>query len=521
MSSKVAKAVIAVTMFAAIGIPARLAAQERNLKHHHYKLVDLGTFGGPASYVNFNTDVLNERGTVVGSSETAIPLPPNTNPFTCPGQQVFKAFEWHDGRVTNLGALANGNCSNAIWINGWGEIAGDSENGAVDPLTGINEMRAVVWHRGEITDLGTFGGNHSAAQAINDRGQVTGFALNDVPDRYSLFGLPFLGSSNGTQARAFVWCDGKMQDLGTLGGPDALGWFINDQGEIAGISYTNSTANDITGLPTLHPFLWQHGRMRDLGTLGGFGSLLTGSVFVNGLNNLGEVIGVSALGGDQAADPFLWDGTKLVDMFTEGNGGQFLSANVINDAGAIAGAAAFPNQPFDAALWNNGVVTDLGTLVGDCNSEAWSISASGQVGGVSVSCDGNAWRAFLWENGSMVDLNALVSSASHLQLIYAVGINDRGEIAGTGVLPGVSTATGQDTMAHVFVLIPCDENHPDIEGCDYGMVDPNSATRIRPPQITPALAAASADNMSRSEMPAGIRTLMANHHRRFENLPPK
>jgi probable HAF family extracellular repeat protein len=521
MNSKVAKAVIAVTMFAAIGIPTRLAAQERNLKHHHYKLVDLGTLGGPASYVNFNTDVLNERGTVVGSSETAILLPPNTNPFPCPGPQVFKAFEWHDERVTSLGALASGNCSNAIWINGWGEIAGDSENGAVDPLTGINEMRAVVWHRGEITDLGTFGGNHSAAQAINDWGQVTGFALNDVPDPYSLFDLPFLGSSNGTQARAFVWRDGKMQDLGTLGGPDALGWFINDQGQIAGISYTNSTANDITGLPTLHPFLWQHGRMKDLGTLGGFGSLLTGSVFVNGLNNRGEVIGVSALGGDQAADPFLWDGTKLVDMFTEGNGGQFLSANVINDAGAIAGAAAFPNQPFDAALWNNGLVTDLGTLDGDCFSEAWSISESGQVGGVSLSCDQNTWRAFLWENGSMVDLNSLVSDGAAMQLIYAVGINDRGEIAGTGVLPGVSTAMGNDPMAHAFVLIPCDENHPDIEGCDYDMVDPSSATCIRMPQITPALAVASAENTLRSEIPAGIHSFMANHHRRIGNLPPK
>ena len=519
MTSKASKVIIALTTFAAMAMPARLAAQERNAKHRHYKLIDIGTFGGPASYVNFNTDVLNSKGTVVGSSETSIPLPLNTNPFTCPGPQVFKAFERRDGHVTNLGALSDGNCSNAIWINAYGKIAGDSENGAVDSLTGINEVRAVVWHRGEITDLGTFGGNHSAAQAINDWGQVTGFALNDISDPYSLFDLPFLGSSNGTQARAFVWCDGKMEDLGTLGGPDALGWFVNDQGQIAGISYTNSTVNDITGLPTLHPFLWQNGRMKDLGTLGGFGSLLTGSVFVNGLNNRGEVIGVSALAGDQAADPFLWDGSKLVDMFTEGNGGQFLSANVINDSGEIAGAAAFPNQPLDAALWKNGVVTDLGTLDGDCFSEAWSISESGQVGGVSVSCDGNTWRAFLWENGSMIDLNSLVSSGAALQLIYAIGINDRGEIAGTGVLPGVSTATGQDTMAHAFVLIPCDEDHPDIEGCDYEAAD--AVTQVPPAPITSPLAAAMEGKMSGNEMTAGIRSLMANRHRRFGNLSPK
>jgi len=493
----------------------RTSAQEQNAKHHHYKLIDLGTFGGPASYVNFNTDVLNSHGAVIGSSETSISLPPNTNAYPCPGPQVFKAFEWHDGVVTNLGALPGGNCSNAIWINAVGQIAGDSENGAVDSLTGINEVRAVIWNRGELMDLGTFGGNHSAAQAINNWGLATGFALNSTPDPYSLFDLPFLGSSNGTQTRAFVWQNGRMQDLGTLGGPDAFGWFVNDWGQIAGISYTNSTANEVTGLPTLHPFLWQNGRMKDLGTLGGFGSLLTGSVFVTGLNNRGEVIGVSPLPGDRVSDPFFWDGTKLVDMFSDSAGGNVLVANVINDAGEVAGAAAFPNQAFDAAVWKNGVVTDLGFLEGDCGSEAWSINSTGQVGGVSVSCDGNTWRAFLWENGSMVDLNALVSSGPVLQLIYAVGINSRGEIAGTGVLPGVST--DQDTMSHAFVLIPCDENHPNIKGCDYSLVA--ATAPARPSQNMELSAPTSAAKLSPVDALTRFRSMIANRYRKSGPLP--
>jgi hypothetical protein len=35
-------------------IPVRLVAQynQENPKHHHYELTDLGTFGGPSSYVN-------------------------------------------------------------------------------------------------------------------------------------------------------------------------------------------------------------------------------------------------------------------------------------------------------------------------------------------------------------------------------------------------------------------------------------------------------------------------------------
>ena len=51
---------------------------------------------------------------------------------------------------------------------------------------------------------------------------------------------------------------------------------------------------------------------------------------------------------------------------------------------------------------------------------------------------GNA-RAFLWENGGpMVDLNTLIPPNSGLTLVQAFSINDRGEIAGIGVPPGVA-----------------------------------------------------------------------------------
>jgi probable HAF family extracellular repeat protein len=472
---------IAITTLLALPVP--LAAQ-----HHHYQVVDLGTFGGPLSYINaeFNSvPALNVRGITVGGSATPVPAPANTNPFGCLGPDgdvpfIFHSFSLQNGVVTDLGALSppDQNCSNAQAVNARGEVAGVSENGLIDPVTGLIEDRAVLWENGNIFDLGTLGGPHSFAFGISNRGQIIGWSLNDVPDAFSILDVLGYGTSNGTQTRAFLWEHSQMQDLGTLGGPDAYASFINQRGQITGASYTNSIPNATTGLPTLDPFLWENGTMIDLGTLGGtLGSPLA-------LNNAGQVIGTSNLAGDQAFDPFLWDKGNLIDLATNTIGATVVTANAINDGGEIVGAAAFANAPFDAYLWRKGAATDLGHLNGDQFSEAIAINSRGEAIGYSTFELGtDNVHPVLWKSGTPIDLNTTIPANSSLTLVVPIAINERGEIAGVGVPQGVSP-NDVNTLGHAFLLIPCDENHQGIEDCDFSEVEESdSAIKVGSPPV--------------------------------------
>jgi probable HAF family extracellular repeat protein len=466
---------IFVTMLLALAMPLPGAAAQ---KHHHYKLIDMGTFGGPASNaINY----LNNRGEMVGGSATPVPAPPTMNPFGSGGFDgagpvpfIFHAFLWKNGNVIDLGALppVDLNFSSPQGPpNEKGETVGVSENGIIDPIVGFTQIRAVVWKDRQILDLGTLGGNESDAFTLNNRGQVVGFALNATPDPFSTFYLQIFGSSAGTQTRAFLWDKRSgMQDLGTLGGPDAQAAFINERGQIAGFSYTNSTPNATTGFPTLDPFLWKDGKMVDLGTLGG----TVGAP--NALNNRGQVVGLSNLAGDVTFHPFLWSAPgPMLDLGTLG--GNNATATAINDAEEVIGSSDLPGgQATHAFLWTKkDGIKDLGTAYTfDTCSDPGAINSAGQIVGASRGCDFSSQEAVLWENGEIIDLNTLIPPNSALILTRAFTINDRGEIGGLGVIGGIGEPPGcfnDSVCGHTFLLIPCDEGHPNVEDCDYSLVD--------------------------------------------------
>jgi len=414
-------------------------------QYHHYQLIDPGTFGGPASYNESHPpeSIINDRGAAVGGADTSVPDPFAPNCFGYIDCFVTEAYVWQGSVLTDLGALNAGYSSVAQAINARGEAVGVSENGQIDPLTAYPEVIAVLWKNG-IVNLGTLGGNQSEANAINDRGQVAGVALNTISDPFANIPVPFCGNTfswcflfvpAASQAHAFRWTEaGGMQDLGTLGGPDSSASFVNRRGQIAGESFTSFMPNLSTGVPTLDPFFWENGKMVDIGTLGGTYGI------PNWMNNRGQVGGASDVAGDQNSHAFLWDkkeGLKDLGLLP---GGQYGNASSINDAGEIVGGSDAPRtSSFHAVLWKNGAIIDLGTVAGDTCSGANWINSRGQIVGTSGDCNFDDHAGLSENGGPLVDLQSLVQPGSGVILVSAIFINDRGEIAARGTPPVVSS----------------------------------------------------------------------------------
>lgn len=285
-------------------------------------------------------------------------------------------------------------------INASGQVVGDSALPS-DPST--HHVFVYTPGRG-LTDLGTLGGYVSDAGGINDIGQVTGDSR----------------TAGNAAVHAFLYTPGKgMMDIGTLGGFESTGTGINAGGEVTGYSDTDTYS-------VTHAFLYTAaGGMTDLGTLMGINGHYSEAY---GINNRGQVTGVSSIADDTIRAFLYTPGTGMTDLGTLG-GSYGSSGYAINASGQVTGFSYTNGEAVHAFLYTpGGVMQDLGTLGGNF-SQGEAINDSGQITGFSTNSNGEL-RAFLYSGAKMYDLTSLVTTGlpNNVYLEEAEGINDSGWI---------------------------------------------------------------------------------------------
>lgn len=280
-------------------------------------------------------------------------------------------------------------------INNAGQVVGSSWAARPDCPNGFIRQHGFLWQDGTITDLGTLGGCLSFATAINERGQIVGRSHTAAGDMHG-----------------FLWEAGVMRDLGTLGGTTSDVAGINDVGEVAGRASTTDGMD--------HAFLWQDGVMQDLGTLGGPTSSAAG------INTTGAVVGASTTaGGDTHA--FLWEDGVMQDLGTLG--GTYSAALAVNQKGEVVGESTDSTGERHAFFWSDGVMQDLGVLPGNNASTALAVNALGHIAGTAGVAQ--PWGAdyvagFSWSGGALQDIGRLDGGMT----VNLTGLNARDEIVG-------------------------------------------------------------------------------------------
>jgi probable HAF family extracellular repeat protein len=244
---------------------------------------DIGSAAGQSSVAS----AINASGTIVGTVDRT-------------------AYEWVDGQPISLNLAGN-----ATGINNAGEIIGDYWTGGA---LGSGQDNPFKLSNGVFFELPTLGGSSNAASAINNRGDVVGYAMVD----------------HTASTHAALWQAQSIQDLGTLGGINSFATRVNEAGVIVG------RAQAANGAYYMARWSVNGGPVENL--------MPGGSP--TGLNNRGDIVGNNI----NTGAPFLYeDGnvTNLLELDAMRAGGwTAFSPFAINDRGWIVGNAWKPGAPF-------------------------------------------------------------------------------------------------------------------------------------------------------------------------------
>ncbi len=361
----------------------------------------------------------------------------------------FDASRHHgqtDYFVTNLSSLggtnSRGNSINNLgWIAGYSNLEGDQIRHASLWLYGFQ------FDLGTLGDPDTTNSSVAWSQAMNNRGLIAGISQTDTPDPRGeewscrVFFPP--ATATGPTCRAVVWEWGAIRALPTLdNGNNSFATAVNNRGEVTGWS-ENGVEDPTNCVPPqvfqFRPVIWGPGsnQIRDMPLIPG-----DSSGTVNAINDRGQAVGISgicdqAVGRFSAKHAVLWENGTVRDIGNIG-GAWWNTPTAINQRGDIVGFLGDPDDPdgfLQAFLWtSSGGIQPLGTLPDltpeHVHSEAYGINERRQVVGLSCDADFIDCRAVLWQDGVATDLNTLVAPGYDDTLLHARDINDLGMITG-------------------------------------------------------------------------------------------
>lgn len=341
---------------------------------------------------------------------------------------LYSAASAQDYEVTELGTLG-GIWSRPSQFGSDGSAAGGSTvyNGALHPF---------IWSDGIMDDLGVPDDYLVAvATGRNSVGLVVGYANGEYQSQY-----------------AYIWDDGQWAYLGTLPGEGldySVAADINDLSQVCGYSFTLGPGSRRRG------WVWQNGEMTDIGTLGG------DKCSADAVNEIGQVVGNSQIydPDEYIAHAFVWQYGEMTDLGTLP--GEVNSAAVdINENCQIVGSCSHRMQTYPfltvsrPCLWENGEAIDLGLVESYMRGVATAINDNGViVGWMSTSLSGGNSRAFIRSDSNWIDLNTLVPSDFDNELISALDIDNEGRILCEG--------TTSNSSIQGFLLTPVSTEAPD------------------------------------------------------------
>ena len=284
--------------------------------------IDLGTLGKPGANSWINWGGINDRGEAVGMSETAN-LDSNGEDICGFGTHLTcVAFLWRDGHMSALPNLG-GNNGQASAINNRGDVVGFAESANADPTCPPTPADLpVLWRKGQALPLPLVGTDPDGlANGINDQGTAVGYS-----------GDCFFAK------HAVVWKNNTvfvLQDTGHA--RSNFAYAINNLGQIVG------KVRSVDGT-TYVASLWQPD-----GTLTILGKLPEDhAAFATGINNLGQVVGNTVDSGNNWSHGFLWQNNVMTDLNTlipADSNLSIISASNINERGQISGMATVVAGP--------------------------------------------------------------------------------------------------------------------------------------------------------------------------------